>query len=65
MNQADFQAVLASLKQAVTDVGNRVTAKLAELEAEIAANKPVDLSAEAASINEEIAALAAIVPAAP
>ncbi len=45
MTQADFQAVLASLKQAVTDVGTRVAAKLTELEGHIAANVPVDLSA--------------------
>jgi len=63
MTQADFQAVLASLKQAVTDVGTRVAAKLTELEGQIAANVPVDLSAEAASINEDIASLSQIVPA--
>lgn len=62
MTQADFQTVLASLKQAVTDVGTRVSAKLTALEAEIAANQPVDLAAEAASINEDIASLAQIVP---
>ncbi len=63
MTQAEFQAVLASLKQAVADVGTRVSAKLTELEAQIAANVPVDLSAEGASINEDITSLAAIVPA--
>lgn len=63
MTQAEFQGVLGQLKQAVTDVGNRVTAKLTDLEAQIAAHQPVDLSAEAQSIQEDIAALAQIVPA--
>jgi hypothetical protein len=62
MNQVDFQAVLVSLKQAVVDVGNRVAAKLTDLENQIAAGQKVDLTAEAASINEDIASLAVIVP---
>ena len=63
MTQAEFQPVLAELKQSIADLGTRVAAKISDLEAQIAANVPVDLTAEAASINEDITSLAAIVPA--
>lgn len=66
----DLDNSLAALKQTIADTATRTSAKLDDLAqklaAALAANQPApDLSAEIASIQDDIAALTAVAPADP